>query len=299
MLASRPDLKATIADQSVRVVIMASSSVLSDLPEISDKGESSWDEGTRGGGVGPTSDRPVLVIAVENLLCYGTDVYPYEDIFVHEFAHGVLNMGLERQFGGEEFRRRLEADYEAAMEAGLWAATYASENPDEYWAEGVQSWFGLNDPPGFIHNDVNTRAELEEYDPALAGLIREVFGDGVISASCHEAWDINKDFRIQGTVTGPDGEPLEGIALWAWQGEVANSGYGETGADGRFNIEVPHGSFTLDVYTGAGCIGWYDGEGGISSVPSKRARIVVENASVEGIEIRLPDDPDELPQVGC
>ena len=25
---------------------------------------------------------------------------------------------------------------------------------------------------------------------------------------------------IQGTVTGPDNQPLEGIGIWAWQGEV-------------------------------------------------------------------------------
>ena len=58
-------------------------------------------------------------------------------------------------------------------------------NPDEYWAEGVQSWFGLNDPPGPIHNYINTRTDLENYDPTLAGLIHEVFGDATISASCH------------------------------------------------------------------------------------------------------------------
>ena len=29
-----------------------------------------------------------------------------------------------------------------------------------------------------LHNQVNTRSELKEYDPALAGLCAEVFGDG-------------------------------------------------------------------------------------------------------------------------
>ena len=71
------------------------------------------------------------------------------------------------------------------MDAGLWAGTYAATNADEYWAEGVQSWFDLNDPPGLVHNEINKRAELEEYDPALASLIQEAFGDSVVSSSCH------------------------------------------------------------------------------------------------------------------
>ena len=200
MLALREDLRSTITAQGVRVAVMKEYSGLTDLPEFSDLGEFSpgvsWDERTRGGGVGPTDARPVVAIAEENLLCYGSDVFPYEDIFVHEFAHAVLNMGVERQSGGKEFRSRLEEAYENALAAGLWEDTYAGENPDEYWAEGVQSWFGLNDPPGSIHNEINTRAELEAYDPVLAGLIRETFGEVTVSASCHETIDLKRSSRI-------------------------------------------------------------------------------------------------------
>ena len=306
MLALREDLRATIAAQGVRVAVMAHWSVLTDLPEFSDLTEFSpgvsWDERTRGGGVGPTDTRPVVAIAEENLLCYGgDDVFPYEDIFVHEFAHAVLNMGIERQPGGGEFRSRLEVAYADTLDAGLWESTYAGENPDEYWAEGVQSWFGLNDPPGPIHNEVNTRVELEAYDPVLASLIREVFGDVTISASCHETIDLKQQLRIRGVVTAPDGEPLEGIGLWAWQGEATNSGYGETGADGVFDIPVPSGSFTLDVYAVSGeCsfVGWYDGAGSITTVREDATHIEVDGESVIDIVIRLPDHPDALPRIG-
>lgn len=64
------------------------------------------------------------------------------------------------------------------MAKGLWAKTYAAKNAGEYWAEGLQSWFDANlqaDPPNGIHDHVNTRAELEAYDPALARLIAETF----------------------------------------------------------------------------------------------------------------------------
>jgi hypothetical protein len=63
------------------------------------------------------------------------------------------------------------------MKAGLWKATYASTNHHEYFAEGVQSWFDNNRSNDNEHNDIDTRAKLEAYDPGLASLCREVFGD--------------------------------------------------------------------------------------------------------------------------
>jgi hypothetical protein len=63
------------------------------------------------------------------------------------------------------------------MKAGLWKGKYASTNHHEYFAEGVQSWFDNNRENDHDHNHVNTRAELLEYDPALATLCKEVFGD--------------------------------------------------------------------------------------------------------------------------
>ena len=67
--------------------------------------------------------------------------------------------------------------YEAALEAGLWQGTYASTNHHEYWAEGTQSWFNVNEEHGPLHNHVNTRRELRDYDPDLAALLIEVYGD--------------------------------------------------------------------------------------------------------------------------
>lgn len=189
MLGNRPDIVMKFSENNVRVAVMAASSGVTELPELSDLNEVfpgvDWDERTRGGGVGPTFARPVVAIAEEHLLCYDSDVFRFEDIFVHEFAHGILNMGVELLPGGSDFRQRLENAYRDAVDAGLWADTYAATNADEYWAEGVQSWFDLNDPPGPIHNEVDTRQELEAYDPALAALIQEVFGSATVQSSCH------------------------------------------------------------------------------------------------------------------
>ena len=189
ILGNRSDILVQFRENNVRVAVMVEASGVTELPELSDLYEffpdTDWDERIRGGGVGPTFARPAVAIAEEHLLCYDSDVFRFEDIFVHEFAHGVLNMGVELLPGGREFRERLESAYQRAMETGLWAGTYAATNADEYWAEGVQSWFDLNDPPGPIHNEINTRTELGNYDPTLAALIGEVFGDATVSSSCH------------------------------------------------------------------------------------------------------------------
>ncbi len=67
--------------------------------------------------------------------------------------------------------------YREAVDNGLWQGTYAGSNREEYWAEAVQSWFDDNRENDALHNHVNTRDELKRYDPALAALCAEVFGD--------------------------------------------------------------------------------------------------------------------------
>ncbi len=303
MLAGRRAVLATLAANNVRVAIMAEGSGITELPELSDLYEAfpgiDWDDRTRGGGAGPTVVRPVLAIAEENLLCYSTDRFPYEDIVVHEAAHALLNMGIELQSGGALFRERLERTYRDALDAGLWQSTYAAENADEYWAEEVQSWFDVNDVPGPVHNEINTRSELEEYDPALAALVKDALGDVTLSSSCHSAaTDPQTNSKIVGVVRGPDGTAVGGVGLWAWSGEASTSGFATTQSDGTFAITVPDGSFTLDIHanTSETCtfVGWH-GPGGFTTMSESATLIVVDGADVSGIEITLPQQLDDLP----
>ena len=224
-------------------------------------------------------------------------MFPYEDIFVHEFTHGILNMGIERMRGGGEFRARLESAYRNALNEGLWERTYAGDNPDEYWAEGVQAWFGLNDPPGPIHNNINTRAELESYDPVLAGLIHEIFGDAEVISSCHGTWDINHDFIIEGVIKNHDGQPMVNVDLWAWQGSRLKSGSDRTDQKGVFKIRVPDGSFRLDIYAGSprGCAGYYDGKGGLATSRTGADLVIVDGANVTRIRVKFPEQVADLP----
>ena len=301
MLARRQDLRNTLITNGVRVAIMSRLEVTTDIPEWSDLyeafPETDWD--IRARGLGATLIRPATGAAEENLLCYERDSYKHEDILVHEFSHTVLNLGIELLPGGKEFKKRLVSAYENALDSGLWEGTYAATNQEEYWAEGVQSWFGLNGPPGPIQNEINTRVELEDYDPTLAGMIEEVFGDVTVTSSCHETIDTEIFASIQGMVISPNDQPIEGFRLWAWHGSVETSGFGSTNKDGEFNVEVPApGFFTLDIYLGEGCgfVGWYDGEG-ITSERSRALKLEIVEDDISDITIKLPGQPDDLPEI--
>ncbi len=175
MLEKRPDIRKTLIRNHVRVAVLSEKEVTTDIPEYRDlTPKDYWDDRAR--GLGATADRPVSSGAEENLLGYPDDRYRGENIFLHEFAHTIHLLGLNDL--DENFDQELKRLYERAIEAGLWTNTYAAANHEEYWAEGVQSWFDCNleaDPPDGIHNEVNTRRELRRYDPDLASLIEAVF----------------------------------------------------------------------------------------------------------------------------
>ncbi len=174
MLAKRPDIREAMIRNKVRLAVMASSERTTDIPEHHDlTPRKYWDRRAR--GLGATPDRPAVSCGEENLLGYQGDPYAAENILIHEFAHAIHEMGLKTI--DHVFDGRLDKVYQAALAKGLWKGTYAATNRDEYWAEGVQSWFDTNRPPDHDHNHVDTREELEKYDPDLAKLIAEVFRD--------------------------------------------------------------------------------------------------------------------------
>ncbi len=174
MLARRPDVRDAMIQSGARMCIIGWDEFTTDLPEFAQlKPKDFWDARARGTG-GSATD-PYCSSAEENLLAYPGDPYATECILIHEFAHSIHLRGMANV--DATFDGRVQAAYDAAMKAGLWRGKYASVNHHEYFAEGVQSWFDNNREPDHDHNHVNTRAELLAYDPGLAELCREVFGD--------------------------------------------------------------------------------------------------------------------------
>ena len=175
MVGHRQDILQALAKNNVRFAVMAYNELTTQIPEHSDlQPDYYWDRRAR--GLGSTPTRPAVSCGEENLLNYEGDPYSTENILVHEFAHAIHQMGLNTV--DPSFDDRLKTLYDAAVENGLWENTYAITNKAEYWAEGTQSWFDTNRANDDQHNHVDTRDKLKVYDPALAALLTEVYGDG-------------------------------------------------------------------------------------------------------------------------
>ena len=94
---------------------------------------------------------------------------------LHELAHGYHH----RFLGGYD-NPEIAAAYRAAMEAkqydsvlhwdGKTVRAYAANNPQEYFAELTEAWFGANDFYPFV------RAEVVEHDPEGAKLLKKLWG---------------------------------------------------------------------------------------------------------------------------
>jgi len=185
MLAKRPDVREAMIQSGARMCIMAHDEYTTDLPEFAHLGEERmtdypdlsakdyWDSRAR--GLGGSETDPLCSVAEENVLGYSGDPYSTECILIHEFAHNIHLRGMLNV--DPTFDSRLKAAYAAAMKTGLWKGKYASMNHHEYFAEGVQSWFDNNRVNDHDHNHVHLRSQLIEYDPGLAAMCREVFGD--------------------------------------------------------------------------------------------------------------------------
>lgn len=179
MLKKRPEIAKPMMQLKLRVAVMAPSEQTLDIPEHSDLQrvfpDTDWNKRAR--GLGATVPRPAVSCGEENLLGLAGDRYKGESILIHEFGHTVLNFGLERV--DKTFKPRLQTAYEAAKKSGAWRNTYAISNIEEYWAEGVQSWFDCNQkgPVGGngVHNEIWNRAELKAKDRSLHDLLAEVF----------------------------------------------------------------------------------------------------------------------------
>ena len=132
--------------------------------------------GCRARGLGAALAVPLTSGAEENLLYLAKDPYKGESIFLHEFAHSIKALGIV--FLDPSFAERLEAAYDAAMQEDLWDNTYVAVNLEEYWAEGVQSYFDVNllvKPSNGIKNFVETREKLKSHDPIHYEIVEEKF----------------------------------------------------------------------------------------------------------------------------
>lgn len=168
-----PAIIHSMVTSKARIAIIGQHEVMTDIPENAklnqDYPGKDWNKRSR--GLGPTMKRPVTSVGEENILCLKGNRIPGSDLFVHEFAHTIHRLGLNNAVPNFQFE--LDTAYkEAVVKRNLWKNTYASKNSQEYWAMAVQTWFNVNDSPGGKdENYINTRSQLQSYDPVLYNLV--------------------------------------------------------------------------------------------------------------------------------
>lgn len=169
MLGKRPDILKALVEQGVYGIIVADEEKLNDVPEYQHMPDKI---NKRARGLGPNKPGAPFSGGEENLLGYKGGRYTGESIFLHEFAHAV-HFALRREH--DQFHKNLKKCYKRAQKKGLWQDHYANTNVAEYWAETVQSYFDSNAEEPSVHNEINTRSELKQYDPAVYKLIDRTF----------------------------------------------------------------------------------------------------------------------------
>lgn len=295
MLADRPDLREAVVAAGARVVVLAPDQLLTDIPEFRDWARQHPDWTTFDGramstvrGLGPTLQVPVTVIAEELVLCYPDQ--PYRgDVLVHEVAHMVLDLAVGGPSGTGGFWQQVNLRLTQALQQGLWRYTYAASNADEYWAVAVEAWFDV----GGSGNGVDTREELEAYDPAIARLVREVFGDAKLSSSCHLDAYPHTEVRphvVEGVVLGAQDEPLPGVVFWVYSGEEFLEGH-RTFEDGTFILLAGDNELHIAFCTSRNgqtvFAGWYGGPTGLTVHRSLATPIVATGEPDHEVVLRL------------
>jgi hypothetical protein len=201
MLAKRPDIRARLVRQGVRVAVLAPDDAITDLPEHRDWKKPArddprlttcelkhyalieaatdrdyWNARSRGAG------GQLTAAGAENLLALPGDRYAGENILVHEFAHAILTAIEEAD---PKLYAEVQRAYAQAVAAGKWKGDYAGVTIQEYWAEGTQFWFDDNRLARLDDGPIVSHGDLKRYDPQLRTALAKVYRGHRIAA---DAW---------------------------------------------------------------------------------------------------------------
>ncbi|XP_022095542.1 uncharacterized protein LOC110981859 isoform X2 [Acanthaster planci] len=164
LLADRRDLREALYRAWGRIAVMDDDEVTVNIPEHSHLPE--LYNSLR--GLGGTLHIPVASGATENLICLENDPNSGQDMFVHTMAHTIRRVSITTMTS--TYNSRLLGAYVNARKTDLWANTRAQYTADEYFAQGVMSFFNV-----ITDSEIDSREKLQRYDPALYNLVKEVF----------------------------------------------------------------------------------------------------------------------------
>ncbi|WP_335990676.1 hypothetical protein [Glycomyces sp. MUSA5-2] len=206
--------------------------------------------------------------------------YPNENILVHEFGHAVRLVGIETQ-ADESLSDELYAVYENAYNTGLWPNTYAISNIDEYFATLSSIWFdAMAEKPDWsdgVRSPINTRAELQAYDPTAYAFFAKVYPADLILPA---PWDVPGPDDYHGDYTEvpqpPEREAAEDVDFRTDTFRIATDSLGTEyqidqyagdaehperdvvvwakWGDGVWKLDRKHGRYTISAADGSGVL---------------------------------------------
>jgi hypothetical protein len=178
MLAKRPDLAQSMAQQHAIVAVFAENERFTDIPEmrrwrgVTNRAGHNLDAGCGGGAV---KHNPVTTICERQLL----DDNAKFATLVHEFGHSVQNLALD-----EATLAAIRTAYQHAQHKGLFrkadgqTPAYLMNNEHEFFADTTTMWFNGYNPTNPANTPfVATRAQLKTYDSEIYQILAGIYPD--------------------------------------------------------------------------------------------------------------------------
>lgn len=194
MLEKHPEIGDKLVERGCEVAVFGLEYDAYDVPEHR---MGYWLATRHVAGFGGDAEVPTTSISEANLIRlrsgrYAT-AYPHEMVLVHEFGHAVHLVGINF-LDDQTLAGQVRDAYRHAVDEGLWHDSYAISNYEEYFATLSTIWFdvmqeGVDGRWDGIRGPVNTREELEEYDPVGFRLMAAVYP----AKSLSRPWRWNQD----------------------------------------------------------------------------------------------------------
>lgn len=199
VFSSHPAAARAVAEAGAQIAIYPKGSHIYSLPE---NRELYCEEMLGIEGFGGDTENAVTSVGEGNIMRDPSATrYPDNNILAHELGHTLHLIGFAR--AEPELYRQIHETYERVRAAGLWPHTYLISNEAEYFAQLTALWFeGLDESPDGTFNGVlapvNTREELEEYDPDSWKLMSRIYPGDVYFLPPWSREDAKDHFDIHG-----------------------------------------------------------------------------------------------------
>ena len=197
MLSKRPDIAKAMSKNKADIAVSASNENAYYLPEGRGMTDNSLDpDKFPARGLAGNKASPTVMIAQDELLQNDKSKYPRENVFVHEFGHTIKFLGVADI---PDLIHAYEDAYVHAKKSGRWdQATYLISNQEEFFACTTNIWFESVLEREDSTALVNTKKELQIFDPQAYEFFSKIYPDERLPESC---WDYAGKFKNEIQIT--------------------------------------------------------------------------------------------------